>query len=129
MPPEQTPDQAGHHDNPIETSSVGQMLDDGVEDILDEDVDLEEYAAKGVQPPLAKGYKIKVNKKEIVVQKPKVTGREVLTIAGLLPAADYTLRLKRPGLKPEKVGLDEVINLRTAGVEKFKALPKDQTEG
>lgn len=125
MPPEHSPDQAGHN----ESIKAGLVADDGVEVILDEDIDLEAYAAKGEQPPLAKGYKIKVNKKEIVVQKPKVTGREVLTIAGLLPATEYTLRLKRPGQKPEKVGLDEVIDLRTAGVEKFKALPKDQTEG
>ena len=33
------------------------------------------------------------------------------------------------GERPRKVGLDEKIDLRRPGVEKFKALPRDQTEG
>ena len=57
------------------------------------------------------------------------TGREILTLAGLLPAENYTLRMKMAGEKPRKVGLDEKVDLRQPGVEKFKALPRDQTEG
>ena len=103
--------------------------DPGEIEIVDEIIDLEEYAKAGKQPPLAKGYKFRVNGEAFVVNQPVVTGREVLTIAGLLPAEDYTLRLKMAGGKPEKVGLDERIDLRRPGVEKFKALPRDQTEG
>ena len=44
-------------------------------------------------------------------------------------AKDYTLRVKFAGERPRKVGLDEKIDLRRPGVEKFKALPRDQTEG
>jgi Multiubiquitin len=98
-------------------------------EVLNETVDLEEYANAGKQPPLAKAYKIRVNGETFVVEQPVVTGREVLTIAGLLPADDYTLRLKVVGGKPEKVGLNEKVDLRRKGVEKFKALPRDQTEG
>jgi hypothetical protein len=57
------------------------------------------------------------------------TGRAILTLAGLLPAENYTLRIKLAGEKPQKVGLDEHVDLRRPGVEKFKALPRDQTEG
>ena len=103
--------------------------DPGEIEILDEVVDLEEYAKAGKQPPLAKGYKFRVNGEAFVVQQPVVTGREVLTIAGLVPAEDYTLRLKMVGGKPEKIGLDQEVDLRRKGVEKFKALPRDQTEG
>jgi len=39
------------------------------------------------------------------------------------------LRLKMAGGKPEKIGLNEKVDLRRKGVEKFKALPRDQTEG
>ncbi len=56
-------------------------------------------------------------------------GREVLELAGLRPPKDYTLRVKVAGQKPEKVGLDEKVDLRKPGIEKFKALPRDQTEG
>lgn len=101
----------------------------GVEVVLDDIIDLEEYAKLGKRPPLAKGYRFKINGDSYVVHNPIVTGREVLTLAGLLPAEDYTLRVKLIGERPRKVGLDEKVDLRHPGVEKFKALPRDQTEG
>ena len=103
--------------------------DPGVEEVVDDVIDLEEYAKLGKQPPLAKGYRIKINGKHYVVHEPMITGREILTLGGLLPAEHYTLRIKKAGHKPEKVGLDEIVDLRCHGVEKFKALPRDQTEG
>ena len=103
--------------------------DSGVEAILDEIINLEEYAKLGKRPPLAKGYRFKVNAESYVVHDPTPTGLEVLTVAGLLPAKEYTLRVKLAGEQPRKVGLDEKIDLRRPGVEKFKALPRDQTEG
>ncbi|MFD1328850.1 multiubiquitin domain-containing protein [Mycoplana ramosa] len=103
--------------------------DSGVEEVLDEIIDLEEYAKAGRRPPLSKGYRVLVNGDAFVLHDPELTGREVLTLAGLLPAENYTLRLKMVGERPRKVGLDEKINLRHRGVEKFKALPRDQTEG
>lgn len=103
--------------------------DDGVEQILDDIVDLEEYAREGKRPPLSRGYRIRVNGEAIIVETSRVTGREILTLAGLLPAENYTLRIKVAGGKPEKVKLDEPVDLRQPGVEKFKALPRDQNEG
>jgi hypothetical protein len=103
--------------------------DTGVEEVLDEIVDLEEYARLGKQPPLSRGYRIRVNGDPFVVHEARPTGREILTLAGLQPAENYTLRVKLAGEKPEKVGLDEPVDLRHPGVEKFKALPRDQTEG
>ncbi|MDE2822543.1 MAG: multiubiquitin domain-containing protein [Chloroflexota bacterium] len=103
--------------------------DSGVESILDDIIDLEEYAKLGKRPPLAKGYRFKVNGDSYVVHDPTPTGLEVLTLAGLLPAKEYTLRVKYAGERPRKVGLDEKVDLRRPGVEKFKALPRDQTEG
>lgn len=103
--------------------------DSGVEQVLDDIIDLEEYAKRGEQPPLSKGYRIKINGDPFVVNEPKPTGREILTLAGLLPAEEYTLRVKVAGEKPRKVGLNEKVDLREKGVEKFKALPRDQTEG
>ena len=103
--------------------------DPGEEAVLDDIVDLEEYARLGKQPPLAKGYRLTVNGKSYVILDPKPTGREILTLAGLLPAKDYTLRVKAAGQPPEKIGLDEHVDLRKKGIEKFKALPRDQTEG
>ncbi len=103
--------------------------DPGVEEVLDEIIDLEEYARLGKQPPLSRGYRIRVNGEPFVLHEAMPTGREILTLAGLLPAENYTLRVKIAGEKPHKVGLNEKVDLRRHGVEKFKALPRDQTEG
>lgn len=101
----------------------------GSEKVVDEIIDLDEYAKTGKRPPLAKGYRVKINNNPFVVHEPMPTGREILTIANLVPPENYTLRVKLAGEKPRKVKLDETVDLRHPGVEKFKALPRDQTEG
>lgn len=103
--------------------------DDNIEQIHDDIVDLGEYARLKKQPPLAKGYKFTVNGTPFVIENPNPTGREILASAKLSPAEDYTLRVKIAGEHPKKIALDESVDLRTLGIEKFKALPRDQTEG
>jgi len=99
------------------------------EEILDEIADLEEYARQGKRPPRARGYRIRVNGERFEVVQQFITGREVLTLADLTPPENYTLRVKLAGHRPAKVDLDEKVDLRHPGIEKFKALPRDQTEG
>lgn len=99
------------------------------EEIEAEIADLEEYAKRGEAPPQCRGYRLKVNRKHILIYDRFVTGRDVLHLAGLNPPEDYTLRLKAIGQRPKKIGLDEKVDLRKVGIEKFKALPRDQTEG
>ena len=113
----------------MENELKGKAQDPGEEVVLDDIIDLEEYAKRGERPPLSKGYRVRINGETYVVNKPKPTGREILTLAGLLPTEEYTLRVKLAGQKPQKVELDEHVDLRMPGVEKFKALPRDQTEG
>lgn len=103
--------------------------DPGIEQVVDDVIDLEEYARQGKKPPLSKGYRIKVNGDPFVLHDPLPTGRAILTVAGLLPPENYKLRVKAAGEPLRKVELDETVDLRHAGVEKFKALPRDQTEG
>jgi len=99
------------------------------EEILDEIADLEEYARRGQQPPRCRGYRIRINGERHEFHNSHVTGREVLLKANLTPPESYTLRLKVAGQRPRKVGLCDQIDLRQPGVEKFKALPRDQQEG
>jgi Multiubiquitin len=98
------------------------------EEILDEIADLEEYARLGKQPPRCRGYRIRVNGERFISYSAQPTGREVLELAGFVPN-DYTLRVKVAGQQPRKVVLDEHVDLRQPGVEKFKVLPQDQQEG
>lgn len=113
----------------MELEPENEGRDSGEEAVLDEVIDLEEYAKRGERPPLSKGYRIRINGEPYVINKPEPTGREILTLGGLIPPEQYTLRVKMAGQKPHKVELDEHVDLRKPGVEKFKALPRDQTEG
>ncbi len=97
--------------------------------ILNDVINLEAYAKAGKAPPLATAYEIKINGDPYVISNSMVTGREILTLAGLLPAEKYTLRMKILDKRPVKINLDEEVDLRKPGIEKFKALPRDQTDG
>jgi len=97
-----------------------------VEDI---EVDLEEYARDGKKPPLARSYRFKVNETLCIWQKPTILGREILEQAGLTPPEQYSLREKVKGETPRRIELDEKVNLRKPGIEKFRAIRRDQTEG
>lgn len=99
------------------------------EDVFDGITDIAEWTKSGKKPPRSKGYRILINGKPFVSKEAHITGREVLTLGGKTPPENFTLRVKLAGHKPEKLGLDEVFDLRRPGVEKFKSLPKDQTEG
>ena len=99
------------------------------EEILDEIADLEEYAARGERPPRCRGYRIRVNRERFVIYEPKPTREMILETAGLIPVKEWTLRLIVRGCKPELIKPGEQVDLTRPGVEKFKALPRDQTEG
>jgi Multiubiquitin len=117
----------------MDNEKVGNSADDVVdairEEILDEIADLEDYARRGEAPPHCRGYRFKVNGEPFVVHERFITGQQVLELAGLIPPQDYTLRVKVAGQRPQKVDLNEKVDLRQPGIEKFKALPRDQTEG
>jgi hypothetical protein len=99
------------------------------EEILDEIADLEEYAKQGKAPPRCRGYRFRVNRDRFEVHEAQPTRETILEKAGLMPAGDWTLRLKLHGGGYELIQPGEWVDLRRPGVEKFKALPRDQTEG
>lgn len=65
----------------------------------------------------------KINGKRFESDEPKITGRQLLTIANLEPVADYELlyRINEGGFTP--IQLDEEVDLKTAGIEGFRAKP------
>lgn len=98
-------------------------------DYVDDIVEIEILVKEGRPVPRAKGYLIRVDKQKITVHKHEVTGREILTLAGKTPPDNYILRQIFRGGRSAVVGLDEVVDLHRHEVEKFKTLPRDQTEG
>jgi hypothetical protein len=94
-----------------------------------ETIDVESYAKSGRTPPAGQQYRIRVDKTQIVVETSTLTGREILTRAGKTPPERYRLDQKLVGGRTEKIGLNQVVDLTTPGVERFMTLPLDQTEG
>lgn len=65
----------------------------------------------------------KINQKRFETREPKKTGRELLTIANLTPVEDFELlyKINEKGFEP--IQLDEIVDLKEAGIEGFKAKP------
>lgn len=74
-------------------------------------------------------YRIQIDKPHYELENPTPTGRELLALAGKTPVEQFGIYLKIPGGQPQRIGLDEQVDLRTPGVDRFVTLPLDQTEG
>lgn len=109
--------------------AAAKELVEEAEELLDEVLDLEAFAQEGRKPPRARQYRFKVNETIVLWPHATITGRQVLEAAGLTPPEKYILRLKVKGSKPEIVELDDPVDLRRVGVEKFRAIERGQGEG
>jgi hypothetical protein len=96
-----------------------------------EEIEIEVFAQKGSgeRVPKAKRYKIRVDKTKYTVEVEKMTGREILTLAGKVPPEQYKLTQKEHGGTAKTIELDEEVDFRAPGVERFITLRLDQTEG
>lgn len=94
-----------------------------------EPVDLEECAESGIRPPRARRYRIRVDRQKYVVDRPSLKGREILEVADKTPPAGFQLYQKVHGQKPKPIGLDESVDFRCPGVERFQTMPKSVTDG
>ncbi len=92
-------------------------------------IDLEEFSKDNKKPPKRKRYRIKVDRDKFVVEEESKTGREILELAGKIPATQYQLRQKFRGGTVKKIGLDDKVDFTEPGIEKFITIPLDQTEG
>jgi hypothetical protein len=104
------------------------VIEDG--EIREEIIEIEEYAKAGRTPhPRARGYLIRVDKQKILIDRTKLTGREILEAAGKKPPKDYILRQVIRGGGLEKIELDQIVDLARHGVEKFKTMLKTAKDG
>jgi hypothetical protein len=96
-----------------------------------DEVVVEEHGRRGGTEPLprARRYVIRIDKTTYQVNVPEMLGRDILTTAGKIPPEQYKLTQKLHGGAAQTVGLDELVNFRKPGVERFMTLKRDQTEG
>ena len=73
-------------------------------------------------------FKIQIDKQMLETTDPTPTARDLLILAGKVPVERFALYLKSKG-QPRRLELDERVDLREPGVERFVTLPLDQTEG
>jgi hypothetical protein len=76
-----------------------------------------------------KTYRVQIDKQVFEIENPKPTARELLVLAGKTPPEQFALYLKRKGGQPERLALDDKVDLTDEGIERFVTLPLDQTEG
>jgi hypothetical protein len=94
-----------------------------------ETIDVEEYA-KAERPVPGHGcrYRIRIDRERFVVDKPCLTGAEILALVDKDPS-QYLLSQKLHGGQVKRIAPDEKVDLTQPGVERFMTLPLDPTEG
>jgi len=92
-------------------------------------VDIEEHARDDRPVPRATKYRIRIDREKYEVHEPTISGRELLHLAGKTPVDRFAVYLKRKGGATERIALEQRVDLRGPGVERFVTLPLDQTEG
>jgi len=94
---------------------------------LDAIVDIEAYFAEQREVPHGKKYKIRIDKQYYVVHDHRLTGSQILALAGKTPKK-FLLREKcRHGVVP--VEPNQEVNLVERKVERFMTIPNEVTEG
>lgn len=111
-------------DNLIAAS--GGVAEEDVEPELDE-LDIEAFAGLDCKPR-AKRYIIRIDKKPYVIEKSVITARELLMLAGKNPPDRFRIWQVVRG-ESQELMLDQKVDVRAPGVEKFRTLSRTQTEG
>lgn len=120
------PKQANQNKNMSDNNKTNVGHDDG----LVEEVDLEQVAkAGGKPPPKAKRYRIRIDDQYYVVQQSSMTGAELLKLAGKTPPENFILTQKLRGGVIKTIGLTDVVDFTTPGIERFNTLPRQVQEG
>jgi hypothetical protein len=117
------------HENAVISELKEQVvvLEEEIE-ILDEIIDLEEWAKADKKPRRAKGYRIRIDKEYKVVEVHSMTGRQILALVSKTPET-YLLSQKFRGGRVDPVKADQVVVFHHHQIERFQTLALDPTEG
>lgn len=92
-------------------------------------IDIEWCAKCGHTPPKGRKYRILIDRQQYVVDKECMTGKEILSLTGETPPDRFQLRQKFKDGRVITIKNDQVVCFTEPGIEKFKTLACDQTEG
>ena len=94
----------------------------------DEPIDVETLLKAGLPIPSSKKYLVKIDGKKVIISQFGPTGKELLAAVNK-DATKFELIQKFTLGRTEKVEINERVDLRVCGVEKFVTIPLDQTNG
>ncbi len=109
-----------------ENQNVAELVEEII--ILEELIDLEEWAKADRKPQRARRYRIRIDKEYKEVSVHSMTGREILALVGKTPET-HMLSEKFRGGRVEPVKADQVVEFHRDAVERFQTLALDPTEG
>ena len=99
--------------------------------ILIEELDVEEFARgheHDREKPMARFYIIRIDRERKRVDKPELTGREILALVNKTPETHRLYQKFRSG-ETRIVEPGDVVSFRRPGVERFQTIPLDTMEG
>lgn len=89
---------------------------------------IEECGKHGRRVPVWKGYVIRIDGENYAVDSPKITGTEILELAGKTPE-EWSLNQKLRGGKRERIEPASEVDLTRPGVERFETIRKHAQQG
>ncbi|GAB3038534.1 hypothetical protein GCM10027285_23180 [Oleiagrimonas citrea] len=107
-----------------------QTLPDGVERLLGSH-DLVDLDCPGIEQFMTRIHHWKLNVQGVLltVSHPTITVRQAITDAGFDATKLWIIVLRVHGQTKREVGLDDVIDLRTPGIEKLRLTPREVNNG
>lgn len=98
------------------------------EKIINEVV-LEDYGKADKDVPKSKVYVIRIDKQTFRHVDQFITGKQLLELAEKQPIEQYKIFQKLCGGQRKEIRPDEVVDLRSKGIERFQTVPLCETEG
>jgi Prokaryotic E2 family E/Multiubiquitin len=103
----------------------------GKNDHLIENHELVDLDDKGIEllKSRKKVFKLNVQGVVIEVNGPTIRAREAISQAGFDPEKNWIIVLRVQGQPKQTIGIDDVVDLRTPGIEKLRLTPKEVNNG
>lgn len=92
-------------------------------------VDVEEYGKQCKEVPIARQYKIRIDKNYHLINSGFITGEEIILLEGKAHGRYDVYKFLNNSPKPQKLNQNDKVNLRERCLIRFVLQPKEQQEG
>ncbi len=96
--------------------------------LVGDPIDIEDCSRHGRRPPKGQKYRIRIDREKYIVKKEKITGKQILELAGKTPE-QWALNRKLRGGRRERIEADEFVGISQPGVERFETVRRQAQQG